>query len=281
MPRLSRGGVSVATAVETVELLRFHPESPRTSAFLSALKTGATSSGVRLNVSDHYRGASDLLMLWGPGAPNRWPAMQKQLAAGGHVAALDLAYWNREDKFRVSIDAAHPQAWVMRKEWPRARLVADRVSIGDVWNPQGPVILAGLGEKARVQYVPQTVDDWEAAMIATVRAAGRELRYRAKRPGRVPAGVPSTGDGPIETVLRGASCIITWHSNVAVDAIRLGIPVVCRDGAAAAVCGSTYVPTLEPLDPALRDRFLSNLAWFQWRPDEVKSCWKWMRELLA
>jgi hypothetical protein len=59
-----------------------------------------------------------------------------------------------------------------------------------------------------------------------------------------------TTDQPIEHVLAGASLVVTWHSNVAVDAIRLGIPVICREGAAAAVCPSELgADDPRPLDP--------------------------------
>ena len=47
----------------------------------------------------------------------------------------------------------------------------------------------------------------------------------------------------IDQALTGCSLVVTWHSNVAVDAIRMGIPVVCRDGAAAAVCPSSRCTT--------------------------------------
>jgi hypothetical protein len=82
-------------------------------------------------------------------------------------------------------------------------------------------------------------------------------------------------------VLAGSSLLVTWHSNVAVDAIRMGIPVVCREGAAAAVCPSELPETIAPMADDVRDRFLANLAWFQWRPDEAPEFWRWVPEVLA
>ena len=119
-------------------------------------------------------------------------------------------------------------------------------------------------------------------MIARAQADGRRVLYRPKKAdGRVPSGVPVSAGGHIDMALRGASAVVTWHSNVAVDAIRMGIPAICRDGAAASVCGSEWRPDLAPLDEATRRQFLANLAWFQWLPNEAKACWRWLLEVLA
>jgi hypothetical protein len=269
-----------------VELLRFLPESPRTTAFFAALARTAEAADIDLVRTDRYRGDASWLVLWGPGGADRQAAMARQRAAGGHTIALDYAYWQRETKIRVSIDAPHPQAWVLRREWPATRLLADRVPVRDAWKPTGPVLLAGLGRKAREQYAADQTLIWEAAMIAACRARwpARSVLYRRKTPDApMPSGVQVVGGGPIDQVLAGASLVVTWHSNVAVDAIRLGIPVVCRDGAAAAVCPADLPDEPCPLPADVRDRFLANLAWFQWgtTPAEAQGCWAFLRELLS
>jgi hypothetical protein len=153
------------------------------------------------------------------------------------------------------------------------------------WNPDGPVIVAGIGRKARVQY-GSAVEDWERQMMtaAAARWPERQVRYRRKQlDAPIPDGATLTNDGPIEGVLDGASLLITWHSNVAVDAIRLGIPVVCHDGAAAAVCPSSDLTEADPspLADLARLTFLQNLAWFQWDPKEARQFWAWVPEVLA
>ncbi len=261
----------IAALMITLELLSFSPQSHRADIVLRALAKTAPKS-VRAVATQQYVGGSDWLMFWGPGHPARFEPMRRQIAAGGRCIVFDLADWDRNRKVRVSIDAAHPQAWVMRQDWPSDRLRADKITMGDAWNPAGPVMVAGLGDKARVQYGSDRIDEWETAMMATCRADGREVQYRGKKVSTV----------PIERALQGVGLVVTWHSNVAVDAIRLGIPVVCQDGAAAAVCPSVLPPAdrVRPLSAALRDRFLSNLAWFQWLPDEP-GIWPFLQELLA
>ncbi|MEO8678159.1 MAG: hypothetical protein ABI665_03880 [Vicinamibacterales bacterium] len=266
----------------TVEILRFEPETWRAGAALDALMR--TSDAVEARKTHRYEGGADWLLLWGPGAPNRWPIMEAQIAAGGRVIVLDLAYWSRHDKIRVSIDTAHPQALVMKQDWPARRLVADGVRVADKWNPNGPIIVAGLGRKARAQYGDQVLD-WEIGMVRACEARWptRRVLYRRKQfDAPIPPGVTLAGMGPIDDLLVGSSLVITWHSNVAVDAIRMGIPAVCRDGAAAAVCPSELPVEPELLPVQTRDRFLANLAWFQWNPaTESKAMWTWLQELLA
>jgi hypothetical protein len=278
----------VSTAVATaVELVHFQPESLRATATLAALRGAAKAAGVGVTVSSAYRGRSPWLLLWGPGAPDRAEAMRRHVAAGGHVIALDLAYWDRERKARVSFDAAHPSAWVMRRDLPATRLRADRVTVVDAWKPTGPVVVAGLGDKARVQYGADVIDRWEARMIAACRERwpDRPILYRKKKAGSpVPAHVQQATMQPIDAVLTKASLLVTWHSNVAVDAIRLGVPVICRDGAAAAVCAPDFEDEdPQPLAPAVRDQFLANLAWFQWgtTPPEAAGFWRFAQETLS
>lgn len=268
----------------TVEILRFDPQSPRTGDLFAALRASASRANVRVTQTRRYAGDSDWLMLWGPGGLDRFDAIRQQRARGARVICWDLAYWDRYRKLRVSIDAAHPQAWVMRRDWPTDRLTADRVTITDTWNPRGPIVVAGLGQKARVQYGAAVVDAWEAEMVKACAArVGRPVWYRSKRNDLpVPPYAIAAPPGEIERVLAGAALVITWHSNVAVDAIRAGIPVICRDGAAAAVCGSTLPDALpSPLATEVRDRFLANLAWFQWAPAEASQCWRFLAEILS
>lgn len=271
--------IATLAAIRTVECLTFQPSSLYGDQMFTALAK-SVPAGITVKATTQYDGGSDVLMLWGPGGLARFSPMRHQLAKGGHVIAFDLAYWQRESKVRVSIDAAHPQAWVMKQDWPASRFEADGVRVAHAWDPKGPVIIAGIGPKARAQYGAGVVDAWEADMV---RACGpRRVLYRRKNKiGSAPAGSTLAKDGPIESVLAGASLLVTWHSNVAVDAIRLGIPVVCKDGAAAAVCPSTLPDQPEPLPIAVRDTFLANLSHFQYAPAEAGLCWTFLQEILA
>lgn len=280
---------AIAAPVSTwasAELVRFSPQSHRTTVLINALTQSARRLGVPFTVSDRPQDAAWTL-LWGPGAPDRVALMNRQRLTGGHVIAFDLAYWDRFKKVRVSIDAPHPQAYVMAKDWPAERFQSDPIAqtVCDRWNPSGPILVAGIGPKATTQYGDDVVASWERAQIARCQARwARPIHYRFKKQvGALPAGTRLCATAqPIETVLAGCSLVITWHSNVAVDAIRLGIPVVCRDGAAAAIFPSQVDDHHVPLSLEVRERFLQNLAWFQWNPEtEAVQMWRFLREVLA
>jgi hypothetical protein len=58
--------------------------------------------------------------------------------------------------------------------------------------------------------------------------------------------------------------------------------VLCRDGAASAVCASVFdLEDPQPLASDVRGRFLQNLAWFQWDPKEARAFWAWVPQVLA
>ncbi len=279
--------VSAAHGVTaSLETFIAEPASARALESLSALSRAAMQAGTNVAKTSTYQGIADLLLCWGPGAPNRRDAMRAQINRGGHAVALDLGYWDRDQRtFRVTIDAPHPQHWI--DKWPAdpTRLELAPPLIADRYDPTGPVIVAGIGVKASVQYGAATVQQWERREAERATATGRKVLYRAKPPEYVaPVGFRATPGGTsIEKILTGASAVITWHSNVAVDAIRLGIPVVCVDGAAAAVSRDGWPAdgVLEPLAPKARDAFLARLAWFQWQVEEAAACWRFLETILA
>jgi hypothetical protein len=58
------------------------------------------------------------------------------------------------------------------------------------------------------------------------------------------------------------------------------VPVVCEDGAAAALYGSDLRAPVRPT-PAQRLAFLRGVAWFQWRPSEAAECWDYLKARLC
>lgn len=249
------------------------------------LLSQARLSGVKAARTPRYVGKSDWLILYGPGGLDRVEPMAAQRKKGGRVICWDAAYWDRKRKLRVSIDHAHPQHYVMRRVWPADRLAKDRIKPKEFYDPKGPVLIASVGTKSRAQYGAETIEAWEQATVDACLAKwpNRRIWYRPKphHPATVPRGAALLASvTEIDSALAGASLLATWHSNVAVDAIRLGIPVVCVDGAAAAVA-SPHVPDEPvPLPLDVRDRFLENLAYFQWAPTEAAQVWIFLRELL-
>lgn len=224
----------------------------------------------------------DLMVLWGVGHPEMATAAETARRAGAHVLSLDLGYWGRGGPgahYRISIDAPHPQALVMLRDRDESRFAANMISLRDEFDPAGPIVLVGMGWKSARQY-GEPVGEWEASTAAALaeRFPGRHIAFRPK-PGVAQhcqrAGSLAVDTRPIAEVLRGASLVVCRHSNVAIDAIVAGVPVVTEGGAAAAVCQPHAVAGQEPLDSGTRRRFLANLAWFQWTSAELSKAETW------
>lgn len=241
----------------------------------------ATAPGnVRIEKTRRYHGEAHTLITYGLGHPVRRPQWLGHVAKGGRVIGWDLGYWNRntpgDGMMRLSIDADHPQKWI-RKENP-ARWRAAGIALREQCDPDGPIILCGLGWKSKRIFSEGQLR-WEFGALERIRAAypGRRILYRPKRE-RDPV-LPNLpiAHGPIESVLAGASLVVCRHSNVAVDACVAGVPAVCEDGAAAALYGSDVARPVLPT-PAERERFLEGLAWWQYRPQEAGLAWAYLRE---
>lgn len=266
------------------------PRESRTNpeALLRALAESAGKHGVDAEVMQTYKPrAESVLMLYGLGGKDRLPFARRHLQAGWRTACWDAGYWERkaEDrKYRIAFDGFHCPQMIMRgpdpgpERWDSAGL-----GMRSKYDACGPIVLIGNGQKA----VAVGADGWSAAKSREIRRTFRErvLHYRPKRQFREPSVVRDrvVDEGSIESVIAGASLVVCRHSNVAVDACRLGVPVVCEDGAAASI----YPSKLSDADkqPSLETRmeFLRRLAWWQWSIPEAErgEPWPWILRQLA
>jgi hypothetical protein len=259
----------------------------RPRQMLESLHYGALAAGVDAVVMRHYeprRGA--ILVLYGLGAADRLPWARSHHERGGHFVALDAGYWDRKSehrKFRVTVDDFHCPGLIMRGPDPGPERLRDSgIFIQGTGNPAGHIVLVGNGPKSG----SCGAQGWADRKSREIRALfpGRPITYRPKRsyiePGVVYDNI-AIGDR-IENVLEQASLVVCRHSNVAVDACRAGVPVVCDDGAAACI----YPSRLEDKDkqPSIEKRaeFLRRLAWWQWNIPEMESgaFWRWLTGML-
>lgn len=226
-----------------------------------------------------------VLMLYGLGGADRLPIAEAHRKRGGTYVAFDLGYWDRGSKgrkFRVSVNGFHSPDLVMHTRSDSSRWHESGLQTTQAGNPNGPILLIGNAPKSNAVGAA----GWTQAKAREIREKfpGRKLLYRPKPRRPVEPGVLCDGHSadPIEVALANASLVVCRHSNVAVDACRMGVPVVCDDGAAAAI----YPQRLEDADqqPSVRTRreFLHRLAWWQWSTEEVREplFWEWLGELL-
>jgi hypothetical protein len=273
----------------SVEILRTGEESVIGTALLDQIAAAAQSLDMATTISQTFRGGSDWLALFGPGAVVRDAARHRQIANGGKAACWDLGYLGAGklpgvSYLRVSVDHNHPWRDFDATPSDGSRLDAfGPPHLRTDAAPGGPVIVIGMGPKSRTHL---GLTDWEMTKL-------RELKQRFPkhsvlyRPKPVSYGGkvinrdkhidwPLSELGPIADTLRGASLVVCRHSNVAVDACIAGIPVECEDGAA-------YWLYRNRCDPSLEERidFLRRLTWWQWRTDEQKEAWQFLNTICA
>lgn len=201
---------------------------------------------------------TNLLMLWGVGRPGHSAHRDRAIHQGRRVVMWDLGY--KKGYYRFSIDQDHP--WRMLDQTPETgRVFPDKLR-EDAGN--GPILLIGMGRKSK-SYL--NTWNWESRKI-------NELKRRFPGVPIITRQKPRAGDGAarIEDAMRGCRLVVCRHSNVAVDACIAGIPFECEDGAA-------YWLRDNPYTRENRQRFLNKLAWWQWRPEEARQAWDFIRSM--
>lgn len=221
------------------------------------------------------------LVVYGPGGPDRYPHVK---AHPGPLVCWDLGYWDRklddgDRKFRVSIGGFHPKGIMDGPSPSPDRWSVARLSITQA-KCKGPILLIGNSPKS----VAVGAEKWTAKKSRDLRRLFpvERISYRPK-PGRGQersVECDHVSGGLIEDALARCSLVVCRHSNVAVDACRMGVPVVCDDGAAAAIYPSRLEDRAEQPSAERRLEFLHRLAWWQWSTREMESgqAWEWLRE---
>lgn len=255
---------------------------------LRCLQAGAVAKGLDVAVMRSYeprRGS--VLILYGLGAPDRLPHALAHKKRGWHFVALDAGYWERKSssrKFRVTVDDFHCPNLVMRGPDPgSSRLDSSGITIQNASHPEGHIVLVGNGPKSG----SVGAQGWAADKSQEIRRLHpkRKIIYRPKRSfveSHITCDSVAIGE-KIEKVLERASLVVCRHSNVAIDACRMGIPVVCEDGAAASIYPSRLEDEANQPSIERRAEFLRRLAWWQWSTDEMTSgaIWPWLIGILS
>lgn len=220
----------------------------------------------------------DVLILYGLGGGYRFEAARNHLLRGRPFVAWDLPYWQRDGRtFRLSVNGNHPKT-VMRGEYPGPqRFDAVGLATGSVAKPDGPILLIGNGPKSNAV----GAEGWAKRKAADIRQAfpDRPILYRPKpkRPADKGCERLPVSDGAIDSALRGVSLVVCRHSNVAVDACRMGVPVVCDDGAASLIYPKDLKDKDNQPSESVRREFLHRLAWWQYNINETALAWEWIR----
>lgn len=256
--------------------------SLKATRHLKAMYECAARAGIDAELMREYR-ECDVLMLYGLGGSDRLPVAEAHRALGKPFIAWDLPYWHRETTprfFRLSFNGNHP-ADVMHGSYPGPdRFQRAGLRVDSVARDSGPIMLVGNGPKS----CAVGADGWAKKRSIDIRKAfpGKEIIYRPKprRPHEPGVHYDRISSGDIDDALKGVSLVVCRHSNVAVDACRLGVPVVCDDGAAACIYPQKLKDYRVQPSPELRKEFLHRLAYWQWSADEAVEAWAFIEKNL-
>lgn len=259
----------------SVEVLRARKPSETGEPMLAAIAAAARCSGDEVTETTRFDGRSDWLVLFGVGAAVNDAARKSQLARGGRVLMWDLGYVDRNKgggHLRMSIDSDHPQQWLGVTPDDPSRWDRLRIGLQECANPDGPIVLVGLGRKSRAYL---NLPNWErdAYRRLKLRFPGRRIVLRPKGRSIVNLPCPTDATTPIEELLKGASLVVCRHSNVAVDAAIAGVPFEAEDGAAMWLQQHDFTP-------GNRLEFLRRLGWWQWRTAEAAQAWAFAKQVV-
>lgn len=246
-------------------------------AWAAAIADGFRRHGITVEIGtelDQARG--DFAVVWGA---RKCMEMQKR---GFHVLVMERGYvldrerwtslgWNGLNGRAAFPIIDDPLRWERlfagaMKEWRRQSGYA--LIMGQV---RGDQALKGVD-----------IDRWYAEAAARLRERGHDVRFRQHpvelRRKYPPPLVPCARfiHGSLEKALSGASLVVTYNSNSAVDAVLGGIAAHSSDPGSMAWPVTSH--DLNERHPP-RSEWAARLAWCQWQEDEIRdgSAWEAVR----
>jgi hypothetical protein len=196
------------------------------------------------------------------------------------VVYMDLGYWQRRIRtrydgyYKIVVNGRHPTPYFQNRRHSDDRLKALGVAIRE-WRKDGEaIIIAGLSEKAaRAEGLEHQT--WERQAYATIkRHTDRPIIYRPKpncsRSRPIKGALYDKKSTP-EQLFSKAHVVVARHSNMAVEALCAGIPVFVDAGVALPLSSQNLVHVESPRYPKGRRQWASDVAWTQFKLDEIKS----------
>lgn len=196
------------------------------------------------------------------------------------VVYLDLGYWQRRIRSRYDgyykfvINGRHPTGYFQNVKHSASRFNQLNVKIEDWRKGAENIIIAGLSEKAaRAEGLDHQA--WERQAYATLkRHTDRPIIYRPKPNccrSRPIKGAGFDKKSTPQQLFANAHAVVARHSNMAVEALCAGVPVFVEAGVALPMAKTNLVRIESPLYPKERLQWASDIAWTQFRLDEMKS----------
>jgi len=209
---------------------------------------------------------------------------------GKKAVYIDLGYWKRTEGgklygyHKIAVNSRHPTAYFQNRPYPEDRFNRLGVKI-EPWKKEGRhILVAGMGAKA-AEVEGFRPNQWEEAAVREIRRyTDRPIVYRPKpswnNPTRIEGTIFSGKEQRLEDVLADCHAVVSHHSNVCVDALCSGVPSFCWHGVATALSLKELSLIESPIYPDGREQWAANIAYTQWRPDEMKSgaAWRYLKD---
>jgi hypothetical protein len=261
-------------------------EHHRSKIICDAMLAGIRAVGDRVVVRDEqtYRQPEGNVAVF-YGLEGKLPSIFEAYKREGRRAVyVDLGYWGRREGGRwagyhkVSVNARHPNAYFQRTAHCHSRIERFGVK-ANAWRDGHHILLAGMGDKGAPAegFAPE---QWEREAIRQIRMfSSRPIIYRPKPSWKKAQPIDGVGFSPkeqkVEQVLAGAHCVVTHHSNVAIDGIVEGIGALTWGGLALPMASSEFADVDHPPRRAGREQWMADIAWTQWSVEEMKQGLPW------
>jgi hypothetical protein len=212
-----------------------------------------------------------------------WRQRQRRIAAmypDKPILVLDWGYFARVNK----PDDWHKGYWQISNRqlnaMPEGKYPMDRFEATGCeiktrkHKPDGYVLVCGqMPLDAAVMGTDH--GQWLREQIKRYRDQGHDVRYREHPRGGVEIKDIPLCQGPLDQALDGAKFIVCYNSNVAHEALLMGVPVVCDPCAPYAELSGETIPT-----KAKRQAYFSRAAYGQWKVSEFDQGFKfWLGRL--
>jgi hypothetical protein len=119
------------------------------------------------------------------------------------------------------------------------------------------------------------IERWYRDAVCKLSRTGIPVRFRTHPQAlRIAAVAHLELSGTLEAAIEGASWVVTYNSNSAIDAILHGVPAVACDVGSMAWPVTGRKVDEAPMRPDRR-QWAANLAYAQWSPDELRNGEAW------
>ena len=258
----------------------------RASVICTAMAEGITRCGDDVvNIkAEFYNGVDcDGAVHYGLRAQNRDAFIAYKKA--NFSVYIDLGYWGRREGgtnqgfHKMAVNSRHPDKYFMKVDHPSDRFNHFGLAIKP-WQKNGKhILVAGMGAKAAL-IEGFKAGDWEDAAVKEIRRySDRPIVYRPKPSWSDPIKIRGTTFSDrrqrLQEVFQDCYAVVSHHSNVCVEALLEGIPVFCYHGVAREMGLRELALIDSPLYPDNRLQWASNIAYTQWRPEEMATGDPW------